>query len=322
MLAIGAAVVSAAAQQTMLLPSPSDVTTDQANSILGGAQHQINPADYNAPHELFKTPAPSQPLPPVALPANQDPSVKDALDKRKNWTLLTPEQILGVQTPEQILGVANPNGGGKLSLEEQFLLREKRASVFGATNGQPNALKWRDDVGLSGRNKDGQNPLSRGASSQLDDKLRLEAGQYLKQLLNAGGGTRGDGQKQQDSAWAGVFAQPSQPRQTPEQLADMERFRAMLEPSPVQEQATTPTLFSTPALKVVDPYLQVQPAFNPAVRAAAPLWDNISRPSGIQPLPGITGPVQTPPSSRPAWQAQLPPWLQNGPPSHDANRNF
>jgi hypothetical protein len=103
----------------------------------------------------------------------------------------------------------------------------------------------------------------------------------------------------------------------------MERFRALMEPSPVPEKSATPVNnFSAAPTPVRDPFLERQPAFNPAGRQAVAVEDNVSRPTGIQPLPTLTSkPVQAP-AKRPSWQAQLPPWLSDKPQTPSAVHNF
>jgi hypothetical protein len=101
----------------------------------------------------------------------------------------------------------------------------------------------------------------------------------------------------------------------------MERFRAMIEPvaTTPDKPAFTPTRFSTPSTPAASssPFLQSQSLFNPNGRPVTTTPDDINRPLGIQPLPGISDPVKTEPPMRPTWQAQLPPWLLNEP-----QRNF
>jgi hypothetical protein len=61
---------------------------------------------------------------------------------------------------------------------------------------------------------------------------------------------------------------------------------------------------------------------NPAGHDIAPLDNVFSRPTGITPLPGISTPPPKPVAVTPSWQAQLPPWMQSGPPAQNPNRNF
>jgi hypothetical protein len=82
---------------------------------------------------------------------------------------------------------------------------------------------------------------------------------------------------------------------------------------PDKDKVVAPTRFSVKPVETRSSFLQPQPAFNPAGRSIATLEEKSARPTGIQPLPGITGPIQTTPTTRPDWQAQLPPWLTDGP---------
>ena len=138
-----AAAVAARAQQTIIFSKPADVPADKAkSSLLPTISYRAS--DFNAPHAFFNNTLPDLPAP-APRPAlnNNDATVKDALDRRKNWTLMTPEQILGIQTPEQIMGMPDKAGGKKLSLEEQFLMRENQAASGTHTNAALGGAAWR-----------------------------------------------------------------------------------------------------------------------------------------------------------------------------------
>jgi hypothetical protein len=326
LLALGGVALPLCAQQTVINSKLSDVTADKANSFLGDPKHQINAGDYNAPRQLFNDYSQSLPMPrPLFLNNNnRDPSVQDALNKRKNWPLLTPEQIYGIQTPEEVLGVHNNSSDEKkLSLEEQFLLRESRATAGLATNGRTRAISWRDDANPFDKTKDGENPFSSPDYSQPDQQMQAGSRRSLNQLFNSKGSAGfSNDENKQESAWTSVFAQPDQPKPTPGQIADLERFRAMLEPNSAPDKLVTPTRFSAALAPAPDPYLQPQPKFNPAGRSYTSLENEAARPTGINPLPGITGPAPKPSTKKPSWEAQLPPWLSEGPQAHNQNRNF
>jgi hypothetical protein len=316
-LALAAMAFSAAAQQTIIFSKPADLSADKANSFLPNTEHHSG--DYNAPHSLFNDYTPDLPLPRPLLLDNNDASVKDALDKRKNWTLLTPEQILGIQTPEQVLGVPDRTGEKKLSLEEQFLLRESRESAGVATNGLGDNAAWRvltEENPFTEINKDDENNPFRVAPQKMQPGVK-----YFKQLLGEQNPGTGPDEKP-NSPWNSVFALPSQPKQTPDQLADMERFRALMEPSSPPEQTPVPTRFSVPEAPAADPFLQPVPVVNPAGQDISPLENAFSRPAGIKPLPGISTLPPTPVVIRPSWQAQLPPWMTAGPQAHNPNGGF
>jgi hypothetical protein len=319
---MAAATLPASAQDTIIFTKPADLPASKANAFMPSATRRAG--DYNAPHALFNDLTPDYPLPRPVF-QNNDPSVKEALDKRKNWTLLTPEQILGIQTPEEILGVPDKNNDKKLSLEEQFLARQSRDEMRSATNGHAGSLSLL-------RDPDTENPDNPFRPKNQDDEnspfrhepQKLEPGtKYFNQLLNVEDSSAKPDEKQ-SSAWTSAFAQPSQPKQTDEQLANLERFRALMEPTTPPEKADLPTRFTTSRvpLPAPDPFLQPVPVVNPAGRAVPSLDNIFSRPTGIRPLPGISTPPPAPVATKPTWEPQLPPWLKNGPQPHNASQGF
>ncbi len=316
-----ATAVSTPAEQTIIFSKPTDVPAEKADSSLSGSTHLWGAGAYKAPHQIFRDYTPDYPLPsPPPANNNNNASVRDALNKRKNWTLLTPEQILGIQTPEQIMGVPDRTGEKKLSLEEQFLLREGRASASAATNGHAGgAAFWRETADanpfvMNNRN-DEKNPFRQ-------DQQKMEPGtRYFNQLLVPSGSALGPDSKP-NSSWNSVFTQPTQPKVTLEQQANMEQFRALMEPrSPPDKTPVTTRLTVAPA-PVRDPFLQPLPLVNPAGRGVPPLENIFSRPAGIRPLPGISTPPPSPVATKSSSQAHLPPWMLNGPPPHNSGLNY
>ena len=319
--AAAAMAIAAPAQQTIIFSKPSDLPANKANSFLPGSDHRVNAGDYNAPRQLFNDFTPDLPMPkPAQMNNNNSASVKEALDKRKNWTLLTPEQILGIQTPEQILGMPDKPGEKKLSLEEQFLLRESQTTAFAATNGRAGpAAFWHESTDVNPfelKNKNDENdPFRRGPQ-------KMEPGtKFFNQLLNAQDSGSGPEAKP-NSPWNSAFAQPNQPKQTPEQIAAMESFRAMLEPPAPPATPPVPTRFSVAVQPKPDPFLQPVPVVNPVGHAIEPLENIFTRPAGIKPLPGISTPPPTPAATKSAAQPQLPPWMRDGPPAHNGSQNY
>ena len=320
--ALGMAVWSASAQQTLLNSKLTEEPVAKANSFLGDSKSQINAGDYNAPRQLFSNPGATLPLPRPQI-FNTDPSVQEALNKRKNWMLLTPEEILGIKTPEQILGIKNPDDEKKLSLEEKFLLRQSRAAAGAVTNGRAGNLFGRDDQNPFARNQEDQNPFFRRPFANDDPKNLKGSASDLNQLFGAKPGDEHSGNdRKSESAWTSVFAQPTQPKLTPEQVADRERFRALMEPSSPPDKLATPAGYSPAAMPAPDPYLQPQPKFNPAGSSYSTLENNAARPTGINPLPGITRPAPKPVEKRPSWMAQPAPWLTDGPQTRNPNRGY
>lgn len=304
------------AQQTIVFSKPADASADKANSFMDSSRSsRVNADSYKAPKPFFQDYSPSPALPAPIYYQNNDASVREALNKRKNWTLLTPEQILGIQTPEQILGVDDAKGDKKLSLEEQFLRRQDRSS--GTNNRALTALTRRDDENPFGKKREDQNSYLRGNEPSREQNMPSSPASYFDRLSGAAAqNAYAPGKERENSAWASSFAQPTAAKPTPEQVASMDRFRAMMEPTapPVKKSEPDRWISATPA---ADPYLQPQPKVNPAGMG---ILDNSARPTGIQPLPSVTGPAKTPQTVRPAWQAQLPPWLSDKPQANKPKR--
>jgi hypothetical protein len=311
------AAVSVPAQQTIIFSKPSDLSADKANSFMADPQKSGNAGDFNAPKSIFNPPTPGEfTVPPPMLTQPLDPSVKEALDKRRNWTMLTPEQILGIQTPEEIMGVKMKKDQPRLTLEEQFLLRASDDEKRGATNGRHGAAFWREETE--------RNPFApqndNGLSGSRRDRSSAGNEDYFKRFLGAMGAAPA-AEKQPLSEWTSAFAQPSQPKQTPDQIAAMERFRALMEPSLPPEQPTVPTRFAAAPVRAVDRDLEVLPPVNPAGHSVVPIWNNSTRPAGIKPLQSVSTPAPAKPVVRSTWEAQLPPWLRSGPQAQPNNYN-
>jgi hypothetical protein len=308
----GAVALRLPAQETIMFSKPADLPASKANAFMPGVTHRAN--DYNAPHALFNDFTPDFPLPkPLFQNNNNSEAVREALDRRKNWTLLTPEQILGIQTPQEILGVPDKDNDKKLSLEEQFLLRESRASAQSATNGR--LVNVMLPGGLSDRNPfENKNPNDELDPSRREPAKQEPGARFFNKLLEEQDSANDPAQKN-SSPWSSAFAQPSRPKQTPEQLADMERFRALMEPPAPAVNADVPTRFSTTRVPppAPNPFLEPVPVVNPAGRGVEPLENIFSRPMGIKPLPPISTPPPVPTQKKAEWEAQLPPWMQNTP---------
>lgn len=314
-----AAAVAARAQQTIIFSKPADVPADKAkSSLLPTISYRAS--DFNAPHAFFNNTLPDLPAP-APRPAlnNNDATVKDALDRRKNWTLMTPEQILGIQTPEQIMGMPDKAGGKKLSLEEQFLMRENQAASGTHTNAALGGAAWRgmDEANpFSAKDSPGEAYPFRQAQPKMEPGAK-----FFNGFLNAPSPAAGPEQNP-GSDWNTAFSQPNRPKPTTEQQAEMERFRSLMEPVTPPEKPQVPTRFAVAPAPAPDPFLQALPVVNPAGRGISPLGDLFSRPAGIKPLPGISTPAPTAAASKPSWQAQLPPWMTTGPQPHNPNWTY
>ena len=267
------------------------------------AQAPMQFFDFSPPNNL-----PPAPVSPVFFP--QQRMMQKLLEERQNWILMTPEEILGVTAPDKMLGPQERDALGeeiKPTQLERYLQRERQQRT-GPTNG------WRNDRAASPWNfeRDPDN----GARPDFGHDNPTEAARGFGQFLN--------GQRNRDEAAAprqnSFWDAASQPlsaattRPDQDQLAAMDRFRQLINPSPVEASQLSPDnqLFPTPK-PAVDPFL-TRPDFivNPAGASFMPLSSGIARPMGLTPLPDAVSSL-LPSVAAPARKPQLPPWLLQGP---------
>jgi hypothetical protein len=315
-----AAVFSAAAQQTILFSKPTESPEEQANSFMPSLDSRLQgrAGQFNAPKQLFNLSPQDSDLPPPQMPQLPNPSLKDELDRRRNWTLMTPQEILGVPTPEKILGLPDPTGDDKRSVTERYLRRQDLAAAVSATNAmrQPGLSLLRDDDNpfAPKRQRDltnpgGENDTTANMAARPDQASR----KFFDRLVTAPASSPFAPDQTADSTWSSAFNQPApQVKPNLDQVAAMDRFRALMEPSAPPASAPTTTRFAPAPLPVPDPNLQPLPVFNPLGQSFSALQNDIGRPKGINPLPGLTGPYVAPPASKKS-QVQLPPWLLKDP---------
>ncbi|HEX9045907.1 MAG TPA: hypothetical protein VF988_02675 [Verrucomicrobiae bacterium] len=307
----------ALAQQSIQFSQPSvPDAASRANAFLAPSpSSRFAPGAFSAPQPLFgdRTPAvnfdvlPTGPIP-IVSPANAA-QWRRYQDSQKNWGLMTPEEILNIPTPEKILNVTDPKDDPKLSAEERFLQRQQRAeSSAGATNNLYRPDQWqlnRNDAAMDAFHPFDARPdfvkSLTGAAA-----VQAKGNDGLFQNLKA---AAMEARQQADPTWQTPFrlAEPL-PKQTPEQLAGMDRFRALMEAPAPQKAADSTFTYrpSTPA--ATDPFLQSSSA-NPAGQSYRSLSDDIAKPVGLTPLTGITGQRQTSKKITPL--VQPPPWMSD-----------
>jgi hypothetical protein len=320
-----AAVVSAVAQssdRSIIFSRPADhsATPEAADSrpIPGGP----NPANQVS---LFNPPDTSPgPLPTPPLPTDEQRQLQKDLQDRKDWTLLTPEEILGVVTPESILLPPDQQPDAaekKLTPMERFMNRQEEARrQSSGTNGF-----------LGGNDSTRWNPFQKQEESP--DETRLDSvrattangSPYWKQLFNStpdnnnnNNPAAGQGNAGTWSRPFGLGAPPASQAQVEAQKADMERFRQMLMPdaTPADKmQNASPGgkfLYSTETLPGANP----QPsAANAGFNTPASLSTVNDKPAEVAPLTGLSGQQLLKPATvaRPLWAPQPPPWLSQTP---------
>jgi hypothetical protein len=301
------------AQDTIIFTKPADLPASKANAFMSDKSR--NAGNYNAPKSAFTEIPRDYPLP-KPMPRPDSPALKEELEKRKNWTLLTPEQILGIQTPEQILGIKSVAEQRKMSLEEQFLARQSKALEGNVpTNGHggglaPLAEYSRNNPLFDGRKDDAANPF-RGGRQPDTTARNYDGSTEPPNAVDASS-------EKTRSLWAGGFFQPTAPKPTPEQVANMERFRELMNPpTPTPDKPDAPANFTTshtPTPARPDPFIEAPPVVNPIGREAQPIESFFAKPAGIKPLPPIATPAPEKPKKKADWEAQTPPWMRDVPP--------
>lgn len=306
------------AQQTIQFTKPADKDLPaKAKDFVPSPTRRSSPDAFNAPASLFgdQTATVSFDVLPGGPNQSPVPSATAAqwrrfLDGRKNWMFMKPEEVLNIRTPEQIMGIADPKNDPSLSAEERFLQRQDRRAAAGATNGmgRPDASLWRNDSPTD---------LFRPVDAPVRFAQTLggsipAAEKKLNSLFNSNPDPPTDVKPRPDSVWSSPFGMPDPlPKLTPDQLAGMDRFRALMEPG-APEKAPEAAHFSLPQAATPDRSLLALPAYNPSGRSFSVLESGMAKPTGITPLPGITGPRQAP-ATKPAPLVQAPPWLQDSP---------
>jgi hypothetical protein len=251
----------------------------------------------------------SSPVPTVS--PGQLKAWQKILETKNKWTLMTPEEILGIPTPEKILGLPAKGGEEKLTPEERFLQRHgKTAAALLDNSALENSTRPANSLAPSGSSPFGRKmfdsvfarPDEKNSAAPTAAKTAERSGSFMGSLLNSSF-TSAD---QPNGRWGNTFGLPSAPaKATPQQLAGMEHFRAMMQPAAIFQKPAEPRRAA-----VRDPFMNSAPDFSGRGSSFAPLNSGGSRPSGLIPLPGIaTLPPVVP--VRSAAQPSLPPWLRD-----------
>jgi hypothetical protein len=331
------AVFSAQAQRTasrrgqsILFSSPgSDTVFSNLPSLSPQPPESLDFGDtLQAPPSFsFSGPPVNLPLPvgvPVVSPA-EALRLQDLLDKRKNWMLMTPAEILGATTPEKILGIQEHDAAGRsknLTALERYTERQNQTPqantntdafpTWNFPDKRPDALN--STPGKLGSPDNMASPLLNPTPNK-----QTFAGQI------------------ENKRWSKLFGSPSpSPVVTKAQQTDMERFRQLLKPgssstaaattyslggikislpqtelgSDLGQSALTPVDAPfTPKLVEFVPLVERQSALTPVGASFTPLNNRIGKPAEMPKLPGIWSLSVTSPPSATAWWPQPPPWL-------------
>ena len=306
-----AAVWPLAAQESIIFSRPTEGVTEKANSFMEQQPHKA-PSGQNAPSSIFnsKPKADFDVLPgaqkPRRLSREESEQMQKNLDNQRNWTLMTPEEIMNVPTAAKIMGLPDPDQN--LSADERYMKRQDQQRGAAATNGMSRARYFGADEDSSlapwsnQKKKDREAAAALGQNRSASKLSPLEAEQQKRWA---------------ESPWANALNLPAPTSKTDkEQQAGMERFRAMMQ-SPQPERTELPATasgFQPSAASVVEQKSQAATGYNPAGNTYQPVRETASRPMGIAPLPTVTGFTPTSgnaPKQKPKPLVQAPPWARD-----------
>jgi hypothetical protein len=318
MLCLSAAIAAAwpaGAQESIVFTKPPEDPAAKANSFMD-QQHQSAPMKMPAP--LFNGPqapanfdASASTPRPQPLTAQQVQELQRQQNERKNWGLMTPAEIFGVPTVEKIFGMPVPEEEKNLTAEERFIRRQQREHNASTTN------SLRAAGGVWDAN---DNPFQKAADrdKRKQDETGGPArrnGLFQSPFNNQSAADQvDDAGPRHNSLWQSVFTTPrALPKEDPEQVAEMERFRALLESQPALETPATPgaASFQSPAAPKAAPEYKAPTAYIPAANFEAQRRQAIGKPIGIAPLPPISTQPKKKDDSQPL--VKPPPWLSDKP---------
>lgn len=322
----GGVVFSAQAQrsahrgaQPILFSSPvSDDVVSNTSSLLPRLPESLDlsevaeaPAQFN-----FNRWSQTAPLPSVApfLSPAEAARERDLLDRRRNWALLTPAEILGVVTPEKILGISERDAFGQpknLTALERYterqnqLLGSARTNALQIGNATP-AWLFSDD--------------RRGGSNSIYGGWRNPES-MVNPLFNPAPNNPAPAPQNENRGWSKLFESTPAPTPlvrgpNPSRTEDMERFSQLLNPGPPSAASgATPALgglkTSLPQTLLNAGLAQSQPGR--AGGSFAPLNSGIGKPAELPKLPGAWGLSYTSPPPAAPWAPQPAPWLSPTP---------
>ena len=309
-LSLAAVVVPAWAQSDKTAANNADVEAMKRANAFRPPQSDFG--NFSAPKngQIFDVPPPSSP--------DQNSAWKKYQDTQKDWTLMTPAEILNVPTPEGILGIHDPDE--KLSPEERYLKRLDQAeheTPSAATNSvSPIRPEFGDNIDGNPFTHERENVFrqsetrsgTNGPANRNNMNSVWNSGTFQNPTLEI----EAERRTQANPLWETPFTQePQTLKPDPAEQAAMERFQALLEP-PKPLEAPTPD--QSVVARPVDPNMEVLPAYNPAGNSFTPLQPVADRPFGLMAVPGPTTRHIEATSTQPAWAPKLPPWMNRNVP--------
>ena len=273
-------------------PQKSDDSSAPSLSPQHSALPDI-PDAFDAPQPILRATVSPQTSPPQIISSAQ---LREMQEEKKNWILMTPEEIFGVATSET-------NAQNQTQVE-RYLERQNHLQP-GATNSLNNHADspWnfshdRQDDNLFNADNVAAGNKEQSLNGLLDDNSE-----------NQMSGQRNDS----DENFSDATRQQQILKSDLARQAEMERFQQLLNPQSAMF-APSPNDNLPSSKPTVDPYV-TQPDFtpNPAGASFTPVTSSAGRPMGLTPLPQLISPASSQPATTPAWAPQPAPWLSQTP---------
>ena len=315
------AAVVARADEPIVFSKPKDALTEKANAFMEQQPHKLS-GNYNASKSVFdgKPQADFDILPGYKKPRPFSPAELKAmeknLDQQRNWALQTPEEIFRLPTAEKIFGIPDPDQN--LSATDRYLKRQDLRRNASATNAFARAgtLNGQDEGAFQNWRGE-QKKNSTDGFSDLNERNRTD--RFGNRIAN--GISLEEATRRKDSPWSSSFDVPdAAPKPDKAALAAMERFRALMEPPQLEKTLAPAPGLATPPMPAAMPVtpgfqspgagFQKRENYNPGGSSFKPVSDSASRPTGVMPLPTVTGtrPAQwSQPKAKPL--VEPPPWV-------------
>lgn len=297
--------------QSIIFSSPqNDEASANAPALTppAGALPNFPSAPSGLPGMNFNPPSGAEEFPrPQMISPSERWRLQQLQQDKKNWMLLTPAEILGVNTPEKILGVTERDASGqekRLTPLERYWNRQNEAHTPVTNAFQMGGSLGRWDLPGQAEANGANPPVLRGLDTKsIWDKLMnsapdAAAAEAARQNQNGA------------SVWQKLLGDtPPEPMKAPSpaKLAAAARFQQLLgATAPSAAPPATRATYSSRSI-TSDPIFGEQ-KINPAGASYTPLSSGIGVPMGVAPLPGIVTAPLPAAIATPAWAPQLPPW--------------
>jgi len=299
--------------QPILFSSPANVSVaTNTPSLVPKPPDSLNLIDLaEAPAPLNLNNRPQAPLPSVIpmLSAAEAARERDLLDRRRNWALLTPAEILGAATPESVMGITEHDSFGQpksLTVMERYAERQNRAQLLARSN----SLSNNDAIPPWPSSGDTWSAWN----SQYGSYPSAAPNSPFGRFFNPASSKQSSSSQSDNGGWSKLFnptpaLTPQLPAPDPEQVEDMERFRQLLySGSPSSMPAAAPV---AGGIKTSLPQALLGVNQSPANRlggSIAPLTTGIGKPAELPKLPAAWLSLTSAPPAA-TWSPQSAPWL-------------